>query len=78
MSYGSLRECVEDLERHGHLIRINDEVDPDLEMAEIQRRLYANGGPAVLFERVKGSPFPAVSNLFGTPERSKFIFRGRL
>ncbi len=75
MRYGSLKECVIDLERNGHLIRIAEEVDPDLEMAEIQRRVYRNQGPALLFERVKGSPFPAVSNLFGTLERSRFIFR---
>ncbi|MBN4067137.1 UbiD family decarboxylase [Simkania negevensis] len=71
----SLKACVADLERHGHLMRIADEVDPYLEMAEIHRRVYANGGPAILFERVKGSPFPAVSNLFGTPERGRFLFR---
>ena len=60
MSYRSTLDCVEDLERHGHLIRVRDEVDPDLEIASIQRRVYAAGGKAVLFERVKGSPFPAV------------------
>lgn len=78
MSYRSMRECVDDLERQGHLVRVREEVDPDLEMAAIQRRLYAAGGKAVLFEKVKGSPFPAVSNLFGTVERSRFIFRKTL
>ena len=78
MAYQSTRDCVEDLERHGHLVRVSDEVDPHLEMAAIQRRVYAAGGKAVLFERVKGSPFPAVSNLFGSVERSRFIFRRTL
>ncbi|MEM9460219.1 MAG: UbiD family decarboxylase [Myxococcota bacterium] len=78
MAYRSLAQCVDDLERHGHLVRIAEPVDPELEMAEIQRRLYAAQGPAVLFERVKGSPFPAVSNLFGTKERGRFIFRDTL
>ena len=78
MRYRSLRACVQDLEKHGHLVRIAQEIDPHLEMAEIQRRVYAAGGPAILFERVKGSPFPAVGNLFGTVERSHFIFRSTL
>jgi 4-hydroxy-3-polyprenylbenzoate decarboxylase len=75
MTYTCTKDCLEDLERAGHLVRITEEVDPDLEMAEIQRRVYAAGGKAVLFERIKGSPFPAVSNLFGTVERAQFIFR---
>jgi 4-hydroxy-3-polyprenylbenzoate decarboxylase len=78
MAYESTKDCVEDLERHGHLIRVKEEVDGHLEMALIQRRVYAAGGKAVLFERVKGSPFPAVCNLFGTEERSRFIFRKTL
>jgi 4-hydroxy-3-polyprenylbenzoate decarboxylase len=53
-------------------------MDPYLEMAEIQRRVYAAGGPAIYFEQVKGSPFPAVCNLFGTMERTRFIFRSTL
>lgn len=78
MAYKSLAECVSDLEKHGHLIRIKEEVDPYLEMAAIHLRVYENKGPAILFEKVKGSPFLAVSNLFGTLERSKFIFRDTL
>jgi 4-hydroxy-3-polyprenylbenzoate decarboxylase len=78
MSYASLRACVEDLERHGHLIRIREEVDPYLEMAAIHLRVHEAGGPALLFENVKGSSFPAVSNLFGTIERSRFMFRHSL
>jgi len=78
MSYSSLRACVNDLEKHGHLIRIKAELDPDLEMAEVHRRVFDAKGPALLFERVKGSPFQAVSNLYGTYERTDFIFRKTL
>ncbi|QNL52128.1 UbiD family decarboxylase [Olivibacter sp. SDN3] len=75
MGYKSLAECVQDLERHGHLIRIKEEIDPYLEMAAIHLRVYEKQGPAILFEHVKGSKFPAVSNLFGTLDRSRFMFR---
>lgn len=78
MGYKSLAECVSDLEKHGHLVRIKEEVDPYLEMAAIHLRVFESEGPALLFEKVKGSKFPAVSNLFGTLERSKFIFRDSL
>jgi 4-hydroxy-3-polyprenylbenzoate decarboxylase len=78
MGYKSLQACIADLEKHGHLVRIKDEVDPYLEMAAIHLRVYENQGPAILFEKVKGSKFPAVSNLFGTLERSEFIFRDTL
>ncbi len=67
-----------DLEKHGHLIRIKEEVDPYLEMAAIHLRVYERQGPALLFENVKGSKFKAVSNLFGTLERAKFMFRDSL
>ena len=75
MHYSSLNACVEDLEAHGHLIRIQHEVDPDLEVAAIQRDLYKRQGPAVLFENLKGSNFPALANLYGSMERCRFIFR---
>ncbi|MCU6797549.1 UbiD family decarboxylase [Paenibacillus sp. WQ 127069] len=75
MSYSNLEDCIIDLEKNGHLIRIQEEVDPYLEMAAIHMKVYEAGGPALLFENVKGSKFRAVSNLFGTIERSKFIFR---
>ncbi len=78
MGYRSLAECINDLERHGHLVRIKQEVDPHLEMAAIHMRVYDAQGPALLFENVKGSPFPAVSNLFGTLRRSRFMFRDTL
>ncbi|MCC6371793.1 MAG: UbiD family decarboxylase [Bacteroidia bacterium] len=75
MKYKNLSECLIDLEKNGHLVRINEEVDPELEMAAIHLKLFEKHGPAVLFENVKGSKFQAVSNLFGTVERSKFMFR---
>ncbi len=78
MGYSSLAECIHDLERHKHLVRIRQEVDPYLEMAAIHMRAYDAQGPALLFEHIKGSPFPAVSNLFGTLERSRFLFRDTL
>ncbi len=64
-----------DLEKSGQLVRIREEVDPFLEMAAIHLRVYEAGGPALLFENVKGSKFRAASNIYGTIERSKFIFR---
>jgi len=75
MPHHSLMDAVRDLEKHGKLARIKTEADPELEMAEIHRRVYEAQGPALLFERVKGSPFPAVSNLYGTVERTEFLFR---
>ena len=78
MGYQSLKAAALDLERHGKLLRISEEVDPDLEMAAIHRRVYDAGGPAVFFEKVKGSPFPALSNLYGTVERTEFLFRDTL
>ena len=78
MAYRSLEECLLDLEKHGHLVRIKEEVDPDLEMAAIHLRVHEAGGPALLFEHVKDCKFRAASNIFGTLERSKFIFRDSL
>lgn len=78
MGYKSLAHCVSDLEKNGHLIRIKEEVDPYLEAAAIHLRVYENQGPALLFENLKGSKFPAASNLFGTLDRSRFMFRDTL
>ncbi len=75
MGYNSLEACLNDLERTHQLIRIKEEVDPELEMAAIQLRVYEAQGPALLFENVKGSSFRAASNIFGTLERSRYIFR---
>src|SRR5207237_3915869 len=78
MGYKSLSACVADLDRAGQLVRIEEEVDPYLEAAEIQRRVYQAQGPALYFARVKGCRFPMVSNLFGTLERTRFLFRDTL
>ncbi|WP_397570070.1 UbiD family decarboxylase [Schlesneria sp. T3-172] len=78
MGYRSLHDAVQDLQRNGHLVRIDTEIDANLEAAEIQRRVYAANGPALLFTRVKGCRFPMVSNLFGTLERTRFMFRDSL
>ncbi|CAN7207741.1 UbiD family decarboxylase [Phenylobacterium sp. LjRoot219] len=74
MAYRSLREFLETLEAAGELVRVKEPVSTVLEMTEIQRRLLATGGPAVLFEqpiRADGeiSPMPALVNLFGTVKR---------
>jgi 4-hydroxy-3-polyprenylbenzoate decarboxylase len=78
MPYHSLEDCLHDLEKHGHLVRVKEEVDPELELAAIHLRIFEKEGPAILFERVKGTRFRVASNLFGTLERSKFIFRDTL
>ena len=78
MAYSTLEDCLKDLERNGHLIRIKEEVDPYLEMAAIHLRVHEAKGPAILFEKVKKSKYQAVSNLYGTLERSKFIFKNTI
>jgi 4-hydroxy-3-polyprenylbenzoate decarboxylase len=78
MSYISLEQCLLDLEKNGQLVRVKEEVDPYLEMAAIHLRVHESKGPALLFENVKGSRFRATSNIFGTIERSRFIFRDTL
>jgi len=78
MKYKSLRDCANDLEKNGHLKRIKIEIDANLEMGEIHRRVYDAKGPALLFENVKGSPFQAISNIYGTEERTDFIFRNTI
>lgn len=71
----SLESALLDLEQHGQLLRIKAQVSADLEMAEIHRRIFEAKGPAILFENVEGSPFRAASNLYGTYERTDFLFR---
>lgn len=78
MGYRTLRECIDDLAATGQLIRIEQPVDPHLEAAEIHRRVYREGGPAVFYARPKGCAFPLVSNLFGTIERVRYLFRDTL
>lgn len=78
MKHRSTRDAVVDLRQGGYLIECDQEVDPHLEMAEIQRRVYASGGPAVLFRRVRGCRFPMVSNLFGSLQQARYLFRHTL
>src|SRR4051812_26839870 len=78
MGYRSLADCVSDLKSTGRLVIVDTEVDPHLEIAAIQRRVYQSNGPALLFRRVKGTAFPVVSNLFGTLERAQYLFRDTL
>ncbi len=69
MAYKDLRDFIRVLEEQGELKRITVEVDPDLEIAEIADRMMKSGGPALLFENVKGSKIPLVINLFGSQKR---------
>lgn len=74
MAYRSLRDFMAMLEAKGDLVRVSEPVSSVLEMTEIQTRLLATGGPAVLFENVimadgTKSPMPALANLFGTVAR---------
>ena len=64
-----LRGFIEQLEDGGQLRRITALVDPDLEIAEIAQRMLQCGGPGLLFENVKGSPYPVAVNLMGTVDR---------
>ncbi|TVS13429.1 MAG: UbiD family decarboxylase [Planctomycetaceae bacterium] len=78
MGYRSLQQCVRDLESSGHLVQIDDPIDANLEAAEIHRRVFASQGPAILLTNVTGCPFPMVSNLFGTIDRARYLFRDTL
>jgi 3-polyprenyl-4-hydroxybenzoate decarboxylase len=69
MAYDDLRALLRALERDGDLRRITAEVDPHLEVAEITDRVNKAGGPALLFENVKGSDLPLAMNVFGTDRR---------
>ncbi|HXM36139.1 MAG TPA: UbiD family decarboxylase [Pyrinomonadaceae bacterium] len=70
----SLRTFLDLLSRENEIVAIRAEVDPYLELAEIHRRVIERGGPALLFERVKGSRYPVVTNLFGTERRISLSF----
>lgn len=71
MAYKDLREFIKILESKGLLKRVSAEVDPILEIAEINDRVVKQGGPALLFERTKGTALPCVVNLFGSYERMR-------
>lgn len=69
MKYQDLRDFIAQLEERGELKRITTVIDPYLEMTEISDRTLKAGGPALLFENVKGHSTPVLANLFGTPQR---------
>jgi len=72
--HSSLRTFLDLLVRENEITNIKTEVDPYLEVAEVHRRVIEQGGPALLFERVKGSRYPTVTNLFGTQRRIELAF----
>ncbi len=78
MGFRSLRACVDALRAAGELVAVDHPVDPHLEIAEIQRRLFRADGPAVLFTRPHGSAFPILVNLYGTRRRIERIFADTL
>ncbi len=69
MAYKNIQDFIKLLESRGELKRISAEVDPCLEITEIADRVSKSGGPALLFETVKGSEFPVLINAFGSYER---------
>ena len=70
----NLRTFLSTLERENEIVKIEAEVDPYLELAEVHRRVIEEGGPALLFTKVKGSGYPVVTNLFGTKKRIDLAF----
>lgn len=75
MTHRSTASLVNDLRQNGRLVEYDRPIDPKLEIAEIQRRVYLSGGPAILFSNVIGCKFPMAGNLFGSLEQARFIFR---
>jgi UbiD family decarboxylase len=77
VSFLNLREWIDFLKKEGDLAVIDTPVDPKLEIPEIHRRVIEAQGPALLFTRVKGSPYPVATNLFGTKKRVDQAFGPR-
>src|SRR5690606_30895834 len=69
MPHRTLSDFLETLSREGQLVRVAAEVDAELEVAEITDRTVKAGGPALLFEKVRGRSGVLVTNLFGTTPR---------
>ncbi|MDQ6972501.1 MAG: UbiD family decarboxylase, partial [Mariprofundaceae bacterium] len=69
MNFPDMRSFLAELEKRGLLKRIDAEVSPELEVTAISRQVLEAGGPALLFENVKGHDMPMLTNLFATPER---------
>ncbi|MDE7469786.1 MAG: UbiD family decarboxylase [Desulfovibrionaceae bacterium] len=78
MKYRTLMECVQDLQKHKELVIVDALVDPYIALGSIQRRALKREAPAMLFTKVKGTPFPVLANLFGTRKRVDFLFRSSL
>lgn len=78
MGYKSLHQCISDLDKKGEIKIVSEEADPNLEMASIHLDEFSQDNKAVLFENVKGNRYKAVSNLFGSLERSRYMFRDSL
>jgi len=78
MGFRSLQACVRSLGEEGALVVVDHPIDPHLEIAEVQRRLFRAGGPAVLFSRPRGTDFPVLVNLYGTRRRIERIFTDSL
>ncbi len=74
MTFANLRQFVEALRKDNDLAVIEAPVDPNLELAEIHRRVIEEEGPALLFTNVKGSTFPVLTNMFGTARRVDLAF----
>ena len=69
MAFNDLRDFLKFIEKKGQLKRISAPVDRDLEVTEISDRIMKSGGPALLFENVRGFDIPLVINIFGSRER---------
>jgi 4-hydroxy-3-polyprenylbenzoate decarboxylase len=78
MSYTTLQKCIDDLEKKGELRIISDQINPDLELASLHLEEFAKQGKALLFNNILGTKYRAVSNLFGTLDRSRYMFRDSL
>ncbi len=77
MSLLNLRQFLQVLRNEKEVVDVYEEVDPCLEIAEIHRRVAAADGPALFFHKVKGSPFPVTTNLFGSKKRVDLAFANR-
>ena len=75
--YKSLHQCISDLSKNGEVRIISEEVNPELDMASIHLNEFNEGKKTLLFENIRGTKYKA-SNLFGTLDRGKFIFRNSI
>jgi 4-hydroxy-3-polyprenylbenzoate decarboxylase len=75
LTFDSLRDYMSALETEGELIHVKAPVSTDLEISEILRRLMNYGGPAVIFDNVRGYDIPVAGNLFGSEKRMKIALK---